>query len=257
MTKLIDTHAHLYLSEFENDIEDVIEQSKEAGVERIYMPNINSESIEDMLFLERKYENYCIPMMGLHPCYVKDNYKEELKAMKSWFDDRPYCAVGEIGIDLYWDKTYLKEQISAFELQIYWAKELDIPIVIHCRESIDMTIDLVKKLQDGHLKGIFHCFSGNLDHAKKIIDLNFLLGIGGVVTFKNGGLDKIIPDIDLKHIVLETDSPYLSPSPHRGKRNMPSYLHLIASKIAELKTCDMNEVAKITTENAKNIFGNG
>lgn len=257
MTKLIDTHAHLYLSEFENDIEDVIEQSKEAGVERIYMPNINSESIEDMLFLERKYENYCIPMMGLHPYYVKDNYKEELKAMKSWFDDRPYCAVGEIGIDLYWDKTYLKEQISAFELQIYWAKELDIPIVIHCRESIDMTIDLVKKLQDGHLKGIFHCFSGNLDHAKKIIDLNFLLGIGGVVTFKNGGLDKIIPDIDLKHIVLETDSPYLSPSPHRGKRNMPSYLHLIASKIAELKTCDMNEVAKITTENAKNIFGNG
>lgn len=257
MTKLIDTHAHLYLSEFENDIEDVIEQSKEAGVERIYMPNINSESIEDMLFLERKYENYCIPMMGLHPCYVKDNYKEELKVMKSWFNTRPFCAVGEIGIDLYWDKTYLKEQISAFELQIYWAKELDIPIVIHCRESIDMTIDLVKKLQDGHLKGIFHCFIGNLDHAKKIIDLNFLLGIGGVVTFKNGGLDKIIPDVDLKHIVLETDSPYLSPSPHRGKRNMPSYLHLIASKIAELKTCDMNEVAKITTENAKNIFGNG
>ncbi len=257
MTKLIDTHAHLYLPEFENDIEAVIEQSREAGIEQIYMPNISSDTIEDMLFLERKYENYCTAMMGLHPCYVKENYKEELKIMKSWFDARPFCAIGEIGIDLYWDKTFLKEQISAFELQMYWAKELDIPIVIHCRDSIDMTIDLVRKCQDGRLKGIFHCFSGNHEQAKKITDLNFMLGIGGVVTFKNGGLDKIIPDVDLNHIVLETDSPYLSPSPHRGKRNMPSYLHLIASKIAELKTCDMNEVANITTQNALKIFGDG
>lgn len=257
MTKLIDTHAHLYLSEFENDIDDVIEQSKKSGVECIYMPNINSETIEDMMFLERKYEDYCIPMMGLHPCYVKDNYKEELKVMKSWFDTRPFCAVGEIGIDLYWDKTYLKEQISAFEVQIFWAKELDIPIVIHCRDSIDMTIDVVEKHQDGNLKGIFHCFSGTHDHAKRIVDLDFMLGIGGVVTFKNGGLDKIIPNVDLKHIVLETDSPYLSPSPHRGKRNLPAYLQLIASRIADIKNCDVNDVAKTTSENAKNIFGNG
>lgn len=257
MTKLIDTHAHLYLEEFEKDIDEVIKQSKEAGVEHIYMPNISSESIEDMLFLERKYENYCLPMMGLHPCYVKNNFKDELKVIQSMIEARPFCGIGEIGIDLYWDKTFVQEQILAFEIQINWAKELDLPIIIHCRASIDMTIDLVKKHQDGNLKGIFHCFSGNHDHAKKIIDLNFLLGIGGVVTFKNGGLDKIIPDVELKNIVLETDSPYLTPSPHRGKRNMPSYLKLIASKIAELKNCEVNEVANVTTENAKHIFGNG
>lgn len=257
MTKLIDTHAHLYLSEFENDIDNVIISSKEAGIEQIYMPNINSESIEDMLFLERKYENYCIPMMGLHPCYVKNNYKEELKIMQSLLEERLFCAIGEVGIDLYWDKTHVKEQISALEIQIGWAKDLDIPLILHCRDSIDMTIDIVKKHQDGKLKGIFHCFSGNNDHANQVTDLNFLLGIGGVVTFKNGGLDKIIPGVDLKNIVLETDSPYLTPNPHRGKRNMPSYLNLIASKIAELKSCDIDEVAKVTTENADNIFNNG
>jgi TatD DNase family protein len=257
MMKMIDTHAHIYLSEFDQDIDEVIEKSKETGVEKIFMPNINSESIEDMLFLERKFEDYAIPMMGLHPCYVKNNFKEELKVMQSLFEERQFCAVGEVGIDLYWDKTFLEEQITVFQTQINWAKDLDIPIIIHCRDSLDMTIDLVKENQDGKLKGIFHCFSGDQDHAKKIVDLNFLLGIGGVVTFKNGGLDKIIPDVDLKHIVLETDSPYLTPSPHRGKRNMPSYLHLIASRIAELKACDINEVAKVTTENALKIFGNG
>ena len=256
MTNLIDTHAHIYLPEFENDIDEVIDRSKEAGIENIFMPNININSIDDMLQLELKYNNYCISMMGLHPCYVKNMYKEELNIIKSWFDKRQFCAVGEIGIDLYWDKTYIDEQIVAFETQINWAKDLGLPIVIHCRKSIDMTIEIVKKNQDGKLNGIFHCFSGNHDHAKKIIDLNFLLGIGGVVTFKNGGIDKVIPDIELKNIVLETDSPYLAPSPYRGKRNNPSYLQIIASRIAELKKCDVQEVAGITTENAQTIFRN-
>ena len=256
MTKLIDTHAHIYLSEFENDIDEVVYRSKEAGIGNIFMPNIDSNSIAGMLKLEKSYDNYCISMMGLHPCYVKNNYKEELQIMKSWFEKRKFCAVGEIGIDLYWDKTYLNEQISAFETQINWAKDLGLPIVIHCRDSIDMTIEIVRKQQDSNLKGIFHCFSGDHNHAKKIVDLNFLLGIGGIVTFKNGGIDKVIPDIELRYIVLETDSPYLAPSPYRGKRNMPLYLQNIASRIAELKKCEIEEVAQVTTENANKIFRN-
>ena len=256
MTNLIDTHAHLYLSEFENDLESVIERSKEAGVDKIFMPNIDSNSIDGMLQIELKYPNYCTSMMGLHPCYVKNKYKDELHIIKSWFEKHPFCAIGEIGIDLYWDKTHINEQIFAFETQINWAKDLGLPIIIHCRESIDMTIEIVRKLQDGKLKGIFHCFSGDHDHAKKIIDLNFLLGVGGVVTFKNGGINKIIPDIDLENIVLETDSPYLAPAPYRGKRNTPIYLQIIASRIAELKECVINEVARVTTENANNVFRN-
>lgn len=257
MTKWIETHAHIYLPEFEEDLEMVIQSAKDAGVGQIYMPNIDSTTIDSMLRLESEYKNYCIPMMGLHPCYVKDNYKEELDIIKSWLDRRKFCAIGEIGIDLYWDKTHLDEQIAAFETQINWAKEFGLPIVIHCRESIVLTIDIIEKHQDGNLKGIFHCFSGTAEHARKIVDLNFLLGIGGVVTFKNGGLDKVIPDMDLKHIVLETDSPYLAPTPNRGKRNQPSYIPFIASKIAELKNCELAEVSETTTINAKSIFQSG
>ncbi len=257
MVKVIDTHAHIYLNEFTNDLDEVIQQSKLKGIERIYMPNIDSNSIDHMLSLESQYKDYCIPMMGLHPCYVKEDYKTELKLVESWLGQREFCAVGEIGIDLYWDKSFVKEQIKAFETQIEWAKELKIPIVIHCRESIDMTIDMVKKHQDGDLKGIFHCFSGNINHANSAIDLNFMLGIGGVVTFKNGGLDKVIPEVDLKHIVLETDSPYLAPTPYRGKRNSPSYLIYIAEKIAGLKGCTVEEVARMTTSSAKKIFSHG
>lgn len=254
MTNMIDTHAHIYLSEFENDIDKVIESSREARIEKIFMPNINADSIEGMLQIEKEYENYCVPMMGLHPCYVKDDYQVELNVIRSWVDKRPFYAIGEIGIDLYWDKSHIDEQIIAFETQIGWAKDLDIPVIIHCRDSLDITIDIIEKLQDGNLKGIFHCFSGDQTHAERIIDLNFLLGIGGVVTFKNGGVDKVLPNIELNNIVLETDSPYLAPSPYRGKRNEPLRLQLIAAKIAELKDCDVNEVARITTGNAKNIF---
>ncbi len=257
MTKWIETHAHVYLSEFEEDLDEVINDAKEVGVGQIYMPNIDSTTIDDMLRLEAKYNNYCIPMMGLHPCYVKSDYKKELDIVKSWLDRRAFCAIGEIGLDLYWDKAHLNEQITAFETQIQWAKELGLPIIIHCRESIDLTIDIIEKHQDGNLRGIFHCFSGTAEHAQKIVDLNFLLGIGGVATFKNGGLDKVIPSMDLKHIVLETDSPYLAPAPNRGKRNQPSYIPIIASKIAELKNCDLSEVAKSTTKNADSIFSSG
>jgi TatD DNase family protein len=254
MTKLIDTHAHIYLEEFREDIEEVLAQSKEAGVDQIYMPNIDASTIDSMLDLELRFPDICVPMMGLHPCYVKENYAEELKIVESWFAKRKFCAVGEIGIDLYWDKTFVDDQLKAFEFQLDLAKSLDIPVVIHCRDSIDMTIEVVRKKQDGRLRGIFHCFSGTLDHAKQIIDLGFLLGIGGVVTFKNGGLDKVIPHINLDHMVLETDSPYLAPAPFRGKRNMPSYLQHIAIKIAGLKSCEMAEVANISTKNAKKMF---
>lgn len=257
MMKLIDTHAHMYLPEFDKDIDKVIRESKESGVEKIFMPNIDANTIDGMLLLEKQYKNHCFPMMGLHPCYVKENFAEELRIISSWFDKRNFCAIGEIGIDLYWDKTFVKEQIKAFEIQINWAKDHEIPIVIHCRESLDLSIEIVEKHQEGNLKGIFHCFSGNADQANKIIDLNFLLGIGGVVTFKNGGLDKVIPEIAMDHLVLETDSPYLAPTPFRGKRNSPIYLKQIAQRIAELKECTIKEVAQITTKTANKIFGHG
>jgi TatD DNase family protein len=257
MTKLIDTHAHIYLDEFHSDIEDVIKLSSDAGVEKVFMPNIDVSTIDNMLDLELRFPGICIPMMGLHPCYVKQNYAEELHIVEGWFEKRKFCAVGEIGIDLYWDKTYVDEQVKAFEFQLDIAKNLDIPAVIHCRDSIDMTIDLVRKNQDGRLKGIFHCFTGTRHQATQIIDLGFLLGIGGVVTFKNGGLDKVIPYVNLDHIVLETDSPYLAPAPYRGKRNMPSYLQYIVTKIAELKDCETAEVVASTSKNANDIFRDG
>ena len=254
MINLIDTHAHVYLPEFEGDIHNVLNESKKADIIKIYMPNIDNSTIENMLALEERYTNYCIPMMGLHPCYVKDNYKDELKTIEAWFQKRKFCAVGEIGIDLYWDKTYINEQISVFETQINWAKDYGLPVIIHCRDSLDLTIEIIQKNQDGRLKGIFHCFTGSTDQAIKIIDLNFLLGIGGVVTFKNGGLDKVIPNIKLNNIVLETDSPYLAPVPYRGKRNTPAYLHHIASHISDLMQSKIADVAIQTTENANKLF---
>ncbi|MCG8307158.1 MAG: TatD family hydrolase [Cytophagales bacterium] len=254
MTNMIDTHAHIYLNDFEQDINEVIRDAKEAGIAKIFMPNIDSRSIERMLTLEDKFPNYCVPMMGLHPCYVKENYKAELHAVESWLEKRKFCAIGEAGIDLYWDKTHISAQIEALEVQIDWAKNLDLPLVLHCRNSMDMTMEIIEKHQDGKLKGIFHCFTGNPDQAGRIIDMNFTLGIGGVVTFKNGGLDKVIPHVDLKNIVLETDSPYLAPVPYRGKRNTPAYLSYIVNRISELKSCGSEEVTHQTTENALALF---
>jgi TatD DNase family protein len=257
MIELIDSHAHIYLPNFEEDIGQVLHRAKEAGVSKIFMPNINSKSIEGMLKLEEEHRDFCVPMMGIHPCYIHDNYLEELEIAKVWLDKREFCAVGEVGIDLYWDKTHIDKQIEAFETQINWAKDIKKPIVIHCRESLDLSIEIVEKHQNGNLSGIFHCFTGGLEQAKKVMDLNFLLGIGGVATFKNGGLYDIIREIPIEHLVLETDSPYLAPVPFRGKRNEPGHLLFVAEKVAEIKTCELQDISSATTKNALHLFGNG
>ncbi len=253
---MIDTHAHIYLSKFESDLDQVLQNAKDSGVEKIYMPNIDSNSIEDMLRVEKEYKDTCVAMMGIHPCSIQGDYNKELEVAHSWLKRRDFCAIGEIGIDLYWDKTHKREQIIAFEKQINWAKELGKPIVIHCRDSMDLTIEIVRKLQDGSLKGIFHCFTGDEDQAKQITDMNFILGIGGVATFKNGGLDSVLPNVGLDQIVLETDSPYLAPVPFRGKRNEPAYLSYIARRVAEIMSVEVNDVAEHSTENAHMLFGN-
>jgi TatD DNase family protein len=217
------------------------------------MPNIDQSSIDRMLELESK-DSRCIPMIGLHPCSVEKGFEKELYIVEDWLSKRKWVAVGEIGTDLYWDKTFWAQQQEAFKIQCHWAIKDDIPVVIHCRESIDETIRLIESIGDKKLGGVFHCFTGTVEQAKKIIDLGFYLGIGGVVTFKNGGLDKVIPHLDNNKMVLETDSPYLSPTPNRGKRNEPSYINLVASKVAEFKNITVDEVAEMTTRNALNLF---
>ncbi|MEO9802342.1 MAG: TatD family hydrolase [Reichenbachiella sp.] len=252
--QLVETHAHIYLDQFEKDLDEVIERSKELGVEKIFMPNIDSESIDAMLELEHRYPGYCIPMMGLHPCSVNKNFEKELYVVEDWLNKRDFVAVGEMGTDLYWDKTFFEQQKEAFNIQSKWAIDKNLPIVIHCRESIDETIELVSDLKSENFRGIFHCFSGTLEQASQIVELGFLLGIGGVATFKNGGLEPVLEAIGLDHLVLETDSPYLAPVPHRGKRNEPAYLDLVAQKIASVKQITKNEVAQATSENAQRIF---
>lgn len=253
--KLTDTHTHLYAGEFKSDLDDLLKEAIVQGIERFYLPNIEQSSVDGMLELEKKYPGVCIPMMGLHPCSVKENWREELAAVEAWWKKRKFVAVGEIGIDLYWDKTFVEEQKTAFMRQVEIANENNVPIVIHTRESFDMTYELLQQTPKKAPYGIFHCFTGTAAQAKKAIDMGFYLGIGGVVTFKNGGLDKVLPEIDLQHIVLETDAPYLAPVPHRGKRNIPSYLLKVAEKISEIKGISVAEVARITTENAQKIFG--
>lgn len=251
---LIDTHSHLYLKQFAEDREAVLQRAYDQGVEKIFLPSIDSSVLEDMLKLEAEQDGKCYAMMGLHPCSVKDNYKKELDIVHEWLDRRYFCAVGEIGMDLYWDKTFVKEQEEAFIIQLNWAVAFDIPIVIHSRSATDEIINILKKEQKPGLRGIFHCFGGSIEQAKAIIDLGFYLGIGGVVTFKNAGLAEIIKDIDLEHIVLETDAPYLAPVPYRGKRNESAYIYHVAQHIAKLKELDYKTVSQITTENALKIF---
>jgi len=251
----IDTHAHIYASEFDADRQDVLASCADAGVEQIFMPNVDHTSIDRMLEVESRWPG-CYAMMGLHPCSVKKDFQRELYIVEEWLSKRRFSAVGEIGTDLYWDKTFWDHQCEAFEIQIKWALKYDLPIVIHCRESIDETIALVAKHQNGNLKGIFHCFSGNAVQAEKIVKLDFHLGIGGVATFKNGGLDKVLPDVAPDRIVLETDSPYLAPVPHRGKRNAPDYIPLIAQKVADIKNIPIEELQEQTTLNAQGIFKN-
>ena len=251
---LIDTHAHLYASQFDEDREAMLDRALTAGVERFYLPNIDSGSIASMLALEARHPDRCFAMMGLHPCSVKENFEDELAIVKEWLFKRHFCAVGEIGIDLYWDKTTLPQQIIAFRRQIHWAIELDLPIIIHARESTEEILQVLQEEQHERLRGIFHCFGGSLEQAERIIGMGFLLGIGGVLTFKKSGLDQTLLHIDLKHMVLETDAPYLAPVPYRGKRNESSYVRLVAEKLAGIKNTAFTEVAAITTANAKRLF---
>lgn len=251
---LIDTHAHLYSEKFDKDRGLVMERAFEEGVEKIFLPNVDSASIEGMFALEAAYPNRCYALMGLHPCSVKENYKEELAVVEKWLGERSYKAVGEIGIDLYWDKSTLDIQKKAFRQQINWAKSLNIPIVIHARDSLDEIIEIVKEEKDERLTGIFHCFSGTLEHAQQIMDLEFYMGLGGVLTFKKSGLAKIVKDIPMDYLVLETDAPYLSPTPNRGKRNESSYIRYVASKLAAVKGLSVESVAEMTTKNALTVF---
>lgn len=253
--KLIDTHAHIYVAEFAGDREAMLQRAEKEGIEKIIMPAIDSETHPALLHLQEQYPGRCIGMMGLHPCSVKENYAEELRIAREYLDKYRFAAVGEIGLDFYWDKTFTEQQYTAFHTQTEWALELGLPIVIHSRNSTDECIEVVQQHQTGALRGVFHCFSGNAEQAKKIMNLGFYLGIGGVVTFKNAGLDKILESIPLSHIVLETDAPYLAPVPFRGKRNEPSYLRYVVEKIANIKGCTQGEVAAATSVNAIKLFG--
>ena len=253
----IDTHAHLYDEQFKDDFAAILLKSQEQGVEKIFMPNCDLTTLQPMLAIASKHPRNCFPMLGLHPCYVKEDVEEVLEAMQKHLSgDSSFSAIGEIGLDYYWDKTFVDQQKMAFELQIGWALQKDLSIVVHSRESTQDCIDIIAKKQDGNLKGIFHCFSGSLHEAKQLIDLGFHLGIGGVLTFKNAELKSIVKEIDVKHFVLETDAPYLAPVPHRGKRNEPSYIPLIASVLAEIKQVSIDEIAHQTSINANQIFKN-
>ncbi|MGF1911256.1 TatD family hydrolase [Vibrio kasasachensis] len=251
---MIDTHAHIYASEFDNDREQVVQRALSQGIDTILLPNIDLESIEPMLATEAAYPQICRSMMGLHPCYVDGNVEQTLATIHNWFSKHSFIAVGEIGIDLYWDKTYKTEQEYAFITQLNWAKEMQLPVVIHTRDSIQETLALLRKEQDGSLSGVFHCFGGSVEEAKAINDLGFHLGLGGVSTFKNGGMDQVIPHLDMNYVLLETDCPYLAPVPHRGKRNEPAYASLVAHKIAELKVQTVESIIQITDKNATKLF---
>lgn len=251
---LIDTHTHLYSEQFDMDRDDMLQRAIEAGVTKFFLPAVDSHSTIAMLDLEAKYPNHCVAMMGLHPCSVKENYEAELTLVQDWLWKRPFCAVGEIGLDLYWDKTFFEQQKIAFTQQIRWAKALNLPIVIHSRESTWEVISILQSEKDEKLCGIFHCFGGNLEEATAIIELGFYLGIGGVLTFKKSGLEETLQYVDLQHVVLETDAPYLAPVPFRGKRNESGYLRWIAEKLAKVKGVSLEEVAAITSQNARQIF---
>ena len=252
--QIIDTHTHLYLNQFKDDVDLVIERAKNAGIDKFIFPAIDSSHFKDMHELRNRYPENIYLMSGLHPVSVKDNYKEELNLVLRSLETHNYIGIGEIGIDLYWDKTFLKQQQEAFEFQIRLAISNNLPIVIHCRDGFDEIFEILDAEKCSKMRGIFHCFTGTLVQANRAINLGFNLGIGGVVTFKNGGIDKFLNKIDIKNIVLETDAPYLSPVPHRGKRNESFYVTYILKKISELYALNEQEIAKITSKNALEIF---
>jgi len=253
---LTDTHTHLYSEQFKEDIDEVVQKAINLGISRFFLPNIDSGYTNALLALAKKYPDNMFPMMGLHPCSVKTNYQQELEQVEKMLSEHQVIAIGEIGIDLYWDNTFFKEQQAAFRHQIRLAKANNLPFVIHCRDAFDAIFEILDEENDENMRGIFHCFTGNLEQAQKIINYGgFKLGIGGVVTFKNAGLDKVVEQINLEHLVLETDAPYLAPVPYRGKRNESAYIIEIATKVANLKQVSLEEVAKITTINSKTVFG--
>lgn len=252
--QLIDSHAHIYLKEFKDDLNETVDRAQETGVEAIYMPNIDHTSIDDMLDVAEKYPGYSIPMMGLHPCSVTKHFEKDLYEVEDWLGKGNFVAVGEIGTDLYWDKTYWPEQQEALKIQLELAKKFSLPFAIHCRESIEETIDLIEPLNNEKLKGVFHCFTGTLQQAERITEMGFNLGIGGVATFKNGGMEEVLENIPLDKLMLETDSPYLAPTPNRGKRNEPSYISLVNDRIADIKKIPADEVARITTRTSSALF---
>ncbi len=252
--KLIDTHTHLYLKEFSEDIEQIVQRAENEGIDKFYMPAIDSSETDNMIELEKKFPGKCMAMAGLHPCSVKENYREELDKVAGMLQQRKFVAIGESGLDFYWDKTHIAEQYESLRTQAGWALQYDLPLVLHTRNAMQETIDVIKTYSGKGLRGVFHCFGGTLENARDIIEQNFLLGIGGVLTYKNSGLAEIIKEVDLKFIVLETDSPYLTPVPFRGKRNESSYLKYIAQKLAEIKNISVQQVADQTTKNAEDLF---
>jgi len=252
--KLIDTHTHLYLKEFNADIDEVIQRAEAEGVIKFFLPAIDSTETNAILDLEKKFPGKCMAMMGLHPCSVKENYKEELDKVSEMLQQRKFAGIGETGLDFYWDTSFVKEQYESLHIQAGWALKYNLPLILHTRNAMQETIDVIKSYNGKGLRGIFHCFGGTLQNANDIIDQGFFLGIGGVITYKNSGLAEIIKDIDLAHIVLETDAPYLTPLSFRGKRNESSYLKYIVQKIAEVKNITSEEVAIQTSINAENIF---
>ena len=252
--KFIDTHTHLYSEEFKADIDSVMERAFTEGVEKFYLPAIDMSVNDDLLDLEKKFPGKMFAMAGLHPCSVKENFKEEIQYITKQLESRKFAGIGETGLDFYWDTTFKKQQYESLRIHAQWAIDYKRPLVLHTRNAMQETIDVVTEFAGKDLFGIFHCFSGTVQNAKDIIDLGFLLGIGGVLTFKNSGMDQVVKEIDLKHMVLETDSPYLAPVPYRGKRNESSYLKYIAQKLADIKGITKEEVASKTTNNAEKIF---
>lgn len=252
---MIDTHCHLYLEEFGNDITEVMERAREKNVRQFFLPAINKEYHQPMIELENRYPEEVRAMMGLHPCYVKTDFEDELREVERWLALKTFSAIGEIGLDMYWDQTFMKQQYRAFNRQLELAIKYNLPVVIHSRNATRECIDVIREFGDGKVKGIFHCFGGTSKEAEEIISLGMYLGIGGVVTYKNSGLDKVLAGVSMNNIVLETDAPYLSPVPFRGKRNESSYLHFVAEKIASIYATTVEEVDRVTTLNATNIFG--
>lgn len=250
---LIDSHTHLYLKEFDDDRASMLSSAAQAGVGQLLLPAIDAETHDAMIAMEQQYTQ-CKAMMGVHPCSVKADYQRELDIAKDWFSKRDFVAVGEIGLDFYWDKTFIEEQYAAFRIQIEWAIEKKLPIVIHSRNACLECVQVIKEYRGQGVTGVFHCFSGSLEEAREIIKLGFYLGIGGVLTYKNAGVAQVVSHLPLEHIVLETDAPYLTPVPYRGKRNESAYLRLIAEKLAELKNESLEQVAQITTANARVLF---